>query len=141
MCTSNFLSIFLTNLSLARIFLCLVTLEKWLPDNYGFVVFLLWQKKNLTIFKRNCFFLVLCILITIIPAAVLKWHKIILVHNSYTFWASILIFSPVYFFMRHPLHAYEDIFYKNTLKTVWITLVQWLLRTFSIVCLSLAISA
>ena len=29
------------------------------------------------------------------------------VHNSYTFWAmSILIFSPVYFFLRHPLLLY-----------------------------------
>ena len=27
-------------------------------------------------------------------------------HNSYTFWAMpILIFSPVYFFMRHPLES------------------------------------
>ena len=61
--------------SQVRIILCLVTLELWLPDMYSFVVFLLWQKANLTIFKRNCFFLVLCILITIIPAAVLNRHK------------------------------------------------------------------
>ena len=55
----------------------------WLPWNYGyetnysFVVFLLWQKTNLTIFKRNCFTLVLRIFITIIPAAVLNRQKII----------------------------------------------------------------
>ena len=30
----------------------LVTLELWLPDKYSFVVFLLWQKTNLTIFKE-----------------------------------------------------------------------------------------
>ena len=36
---------------------------------------MLWQKTNLTIFKRNCFTLVLRILITIIPAAVLNRHK------------------------------------------------------------------
>ena len=56
----------------AQIILCLVTLELRLPDMYCFVVFLLWQKTNLTIFKRNCFTLVLRILITIIPAAVLS---------------------------------------------------------------------
>ena len=61
----------------AQTILCLVILELWLPDKYSFVVFLLWQKTNLTIFKRNCFTLVLRILITIIPAAVLNRHKII----------------------------------------------------------------
>ena len=61
----------------SRIIPCLVILELWLPDMYSFVVFLLWQKTNLTIFKRNCFTLVLRILITIIPAAVLNRHKII----------------------------------------------------------------
>ena len=34
----------------ARIILCLATLELWLPDKYSFVVFLLQQKTNLTIF-------------------------------------------------------------------------------------------
>ena len=47
---------------------------EWLPSNYSylylysFVVFLLRQKTNLAIFQRNCFTLVLRILITIIPA-------------------------------------------------------------------------
>ena len=67
---------------LARIILCLVTLELWLPDMYSFVVFLLWQKTNLTIFKRNCFTLVLRILITIIPAAVLSRQQNIYVLNE-----------------------------------------------------------
>ena len=62
--------------SRARIILCLVTLELWLPDMYSFVVFLLWQKTNLTIFKRNCFTLVLRILITIIPAGFQAGTKI-----------------------------------------------------------------
>ena len=44
---------------------------------YSFVVFLLCQRTNLTIFKRNCFTLVLRILITIIPTKVLNRHKII----------------------------------------------------------------
>ena len=61
--------------STTQIFLCLVTLELWLPDNYSFVVFLLGQKTNLTIFIRNCFTKVLRILITIIPAAFLNRHK------------------------------------------------------------------
>ena len=60
---------------LSRIIPCLVILELWLPDMYSFVVFLLWQKTNLTIFKRNCFTLVLRILITIIPAAVLNRQR------------------------------------------------------------------
>jgi hypothetical protein len=34
----------------ARIILCLATLELWSPDKYNFVVFLLRQKTNLTIF-------------------------------------------------------------------------------------------
>ena len=37
----------------ARIFLCLVTLELWLPDNNSFVVFLLRQKKNLTKYAQD----------------------------------------------------------------------------------------
>ena len=61
----------------SQIILCLVILELWLLDKYSFVVFLLLRKTNLTIFKRNCFTLVLHILITIIPAAVLNRHKII----------------------------------------------------------------
>ena len=60
----------------ARIFLCLVTLELWLPDNNSFVVFLLRQKTNLIIFQRNCFTLVLWILITIIPACFWTGTKI-----------------------------------------------------------------
>jgi len=63
----------------SRIICCLVTLELWLPDMYSFVVFLLRQKTNLTIFKRNCFTLVLRILIAIIPAAVLHMQQIIYV--------------------------------------------------------------
>ena len=76
--------------SQVRIILCLVTLELWLPDMYSFVVFLLWQKANLTIFKRNCFFLVLCILITIIPAAVLNRHKNFYtnLHELFTSWSN-----------------------------------------------------
>ena len=35
---------------LARIILCLATLELWLPDMYNFVVFLLPQKTNWTVF-------------------------------------------------------------------------------------------
>ena len=65
--------------------MCLVTLELWLLDMYSFVVFLLWQKTNLTIFKRNCFTLVLRILITIIPAAVLNRHKIIYVYCAWCY--------------------------------------------------------
>jgi hypothetical protein len=38
------------NVSITRIILCLATLELWLPDMYSFVVFLLPQKANLTIF-------------------------------------------------------------------------------------------
>ena len=37
-----------------RIFLCLVTLELWLPDNYSFVLFLRRQKTNL-IFSKKLF--------------------------------------------------------------------------------------
>ena len=49
---------------------------------YSFVVFLLWQKTNLTIFKRNCFTLVLRILITIIPDAVLNRQRNIYVKEA-----------------------------------------------------------
>ena len=69
-----------------RLICCLVTLELWLPDMYSLVVFLLWQKTNLTIFKRNCFTLVICILITIIPAAVLNRHKNICAFLIYSIW-------------------------------------------------------
>ena len=77
------------NCIFTRIILCLVTLELWLPDMYSFVVFLLWQKTNLTIFKRNCFTLVLRILITIIPAAVLSRQQ-----NIYVYIPSVLMPCP-----------------------------------------------
>ena len=41
--------------SQTRLICCLVTLELWLPDMYSFVVFLLWQKTNLSVLKRNLF--------------------------------------------------------------------------------------
>ena len=78
----------------AWIILCLVTLELWLRDNNSFVVFLLRQKTNVTIFLKKLFH----------PSTPHTYH-----HNSSWFLSrhkNFYVFKPVWYYYLQLLNVY-----------------------------------